>query len=239
MNQNSEHIKVDEVINDHFIRLLEGRETLAVAESAVESNGSKPLASNGNATAVSEATAGVASGLANDLARDIATCLGDALESMQSHLAGQTENYNVALQQKVERLQATINDVKYLWGPVEQLLAAVSDQRKTSLALIERFDQLTATVVSLKESDTRRNAEIEAVRVENSQVRTALAAHVEELAALKSTATVATSRVAGIVEILDRQEKVLRELHQVEASRAAALERVFTDLIQAKRATAA
>ena len=198
MNQNSEHIKVDEVINDHFIRLLEGRETLAVAENAGEPNGSKPLALNGNTPAVSEVSAGPAS-LANDLARDIASCLGDALESMQTHLAGQTENFNVALQQKVERLQATINDVKYLWGPVEQLLAAVADQRKTSAALIERFDQLTMTVVSLKESDARRNAEIEALRAENREVRTAIAAQVEELTALKATATDATRRVTGIV----------------------------------------
>jgi hypothetical protein len=238
MNQNSEHIKVDEVINDHFIRLLENRETLAGAENAGELNGPKPLSSNGNTPAVSEASAGTIN-LANDLARDIASCLGDALESMHTHLAGQTENFNVALQQKVERLQATINDVKYLWGPVEQLLSAVADQRKTSAALIERFDQLTATVVSLKESDARRNAEIEAFRLENRDVRTAITAQVEELTAFKTMATDATRRVAGIVEILDRQEKVLRELHQVEASRAAALERVFTDLTLAKRASAA
>jgi chromosome segregation ATPase len=238
MTQNSEHIKVDEVINDHFIRLLEVRETLAVAENAGEPNGSKPLSSNGNTPAVTEVSAGPA-GLANNLARDLASCLGDALESMQTHLAGQTENFNVALQQKVERLQSTINDVKYLWGPVEQLLAAVADQRKTSATLIERFDQLTVTVGSLKESDARRNAEIEALRSENREVRTAIVAQVEELTALKTTATDATRRVAGIVEILDRQEKVLRELHQVETSRAAALERVFTDLTQAKRATAA
>ncbi len=235
MTRNSEHIKVDEVINDHFIRLLEGRETLAVAENAVETNGSKPLPSNGNTPAISDAAAGMATGLANDLAR----CLGDALESMQTHLSGQTENFNAALQQKVERLQGTVNDVKYLWGPVEQLLAAVADQRKTSAALIERFDQLTGTVVSLKESDARRNAEIEAFRAENREVRTAIGAQVEELTALKTTAADATRRVAGIVEILDRQEKVLRELHQVEASRAAALERVFTDLTLAKRASAA
>ena len=87
---------MDEVINDHFIRLLEGRETLAVAENAGEPNGSKPLSSNGNTPAVSEVSTGPAS-LANDLARDIASCLGDALESMQTHLAGQTENFNVAL----------------------------------------------------------------------------------------------------------------------------------------------
>ena len=236
MNLKTEQIKVDEVINDHFIRLLEGRETLAVAESAGELNGSKPLSSNGGnqPALISEAAAGMATGLANDLAR----CLGDALEGMQTHLAGQTETFNLALQQKVERLQATINDVKYLWGPVEQLLAAVADQRKTSAALIERFDQLTATVVGLKESDARRNAEIEAFRAENREVRTAIAAQAEELTALKTTATDATRRVSGIVEILDRQEAVLRELHQVEASRAAALERVFTDLMQAKRAAA-
>ena len=235
MTQKTEQIKVDEVINDHFIRLLEGRETLAVAESAGETNGFKPLPSNNGTHPVTDVTAGMATGLANDLAR----CLGDALESMQTHLAGQTETFNFALQQKVDRLQATINDVKYLWGPVEQLLAAVADQRKTSVALIERFDQLTATVVSLKESDVRRNAEIEAFRAENREMRTAIGAQAEELTALKTTATDATRRAAAFLEILDRQEKVLRELHQVEASRAAALERVFTDLNQAKRATAA
>ena len=237
MNLKTESIKVDEVINDHFIRLLKGRETPGVAESAGEPNGSQPVSSNGanQPAVISEATVSVATGLANDIAR----CLGDALEGMQTHLARQTETFNLALQQKVERLQATINDVKYLWGPVEQLLAAVADQRKTSAALIERFDQLTATVVGLKESDARRNAEIEAFRAENREVRAAIAAQAGELSGLKTTATDATRRVAGIVEILDRQEAVLRELHQVEASRAAALQRVFTDLMQAKRATAA
>ncbi len=230
MNQKIERIKADEVINDHFIRLMEGRETLAVAET----NGTESQSSNG-AHLPADASAGTAVGLANDLAR----CFGDALEGMQTHLAGQTETFNLALQQKVERLQATINDVKYLWGPVEQLLVAVADQRKTSAALIERFDQLTAIVVSLKESDARRNTEIEAFRAENREIRAAMASHFEELAALKTTATDATRRVSGIVELLERQETVLRELHQVETSRAAALQRVFTDLTQAKRATAA
>jgi len=221
MNSKIEQIKVHEVINDHFIRLLEGREILAAAESAsaIESNGSKSALPNGayQPAVLSEVAVGMATGLANDLAR----CLGDALEGMQTHLAGQTETFNLALQQKVERLQATINDVKYLWGPVEQLLAAVADQRKTSAALIERFDQLAASVASLKESDARRTAEIEAFRAENREVRTAITTQVEELTTLKTTANDGTRRVAGIIEILDRQETVLRELHQVETSRAA------------------
>jgi hypothetical protein len=214
------------VTNDHFIRLVEGRKPLDVVEIGE---------SNGNTPAIADVPQKIATGLANDLAR----CLGDALESMQTHLAGQTETFNLALQQKVERLQASIDDVKYLWGPVEQLLVAVAGQRKTSVTLIERFDELTATVVSLKESDMRRNAEIEAFRDENREIRAAITAWFEELAALKAASSDATRRVSGIVEILDRQEKVLRELHQVEASRAAALERAFTNLTQAKRATAA
>ena len=62
-------IKVDEVINDHFIRLMEDRKTPAAAENAGEPNGSKPLASNGATPAVSEGSAGAVN-LANDLARD-------------------------------------------------------------------------------------------------------------------------------------------------------------------------
>ena len=227
MNRKIEPIKVDEVINDHFIRLVEGRERSDVVEITGESNESTP--------AIADAPQKIATGLADNLAR----CLGDALDSMQTHLAGQTETFNLALQEKVERLQATIDDVKYLWGPVEQLLSAVADQRKTSAALIERFDQLTATVIGLKESDARRNAEMEAFRSENREIRAAIAAKFEELTAIKTTATDAMRRVSGMIEILDRQETVLRELHHVEASRAAALERVFTDLNQAKRATAA
>jgi chromosome segregation ATPase len=227
MNLKTQQIKVDEVINDHFIRLVEGKEPLGVAEIAGEPNANTP--------AIGDVPQKIAAGLANDLAQ----CLGDALESMQTHLAGQTEAFNLALEQKVERLQATIDDVKYLWGPVEQLLAAVAAQRKTSVTLIDRFDELTATVVSLKESDMRRNAEIEAFRAENGEIRTAITAWFEELAALKAASTDATRRVSGMVEILDRQEKVLRELHQAEASRAAALERAFTNLTQAKRANAA
>ena len=153
MNRKIEQIKVDEVINDHFIRLLEGRETLAAAEIAGETDGSNPLSSNG----ASAAATGMATGLANDLAR----CFGDALEGMQTHLAGQTETFNLALQQKVERLQATINDVKYLWGPVEQLLDRAvrsADGGRRRSQRIRRAQECRDRCVSRRESrDTHRD----------------------------------------------------------------------------------
>jgi archaellum component FlaC len=200
--------KVDEMTNDSLQKLVEGRE---------------------NPGAEKEAVAELVSTLANDLAQ----CLVGAFENLQEHIVGESRKFNSAVQQQLERLQSTVDDVAQLRQPVQELVAAVAEQRKASADASERFGQIAATVSALKQSDARVTSEMEMLRGENRDLQMAVGAHSEELGTIKSTVTEASRRVTGMVEILERQGHVLRQLHAVESARASELERAFEDLARA------
>lgn len=200
--------KVDEMTNDSLQKLVEGRE---------------------NPGAEKEAMTELVSTLANDLAQ----CLVGAFENLQEHIVGESRKFNSAVQQQLERLQSTVDDVAQLRQPVQELVAAVAEQRKASAETSERFSQIAAAVSSLKQSDARVTAEMETLRGENRELQMAVGAHSEELGTIKATVTDASRRVTGMVEILERQGHVLRQLHAVESARASELERAFEDLARA------
>ena len=76
-------------------------------------------------------------------------------------------------------------------------------------------------------------SEVEALRGENRDLQIVVGAHSAELGTIKSTVNEASRRVTGMVEILERQGHVLRQLHAVESARASELERAFEDLAKA------
>jgi uncharacterized protein YoxC len=143
--------------------------------------------------------------LVSTLANDLAQCLVGAFENLQELIVGESRKFNSAVQQQLERLQSTVDDVAQLRQPVHELVAAVAEQRKASAEASERFGQIAAAVSSLKQSDARVTAEIETLRGENRDLQMAVGAHSEELGTIKSIVTEASRRVTGMVEILERQ----------------------------------
>ncbi len=199
--------------NDPLQKIVEGRENPNGAEK--------------------EAMAELVSTLANDLAH----CLVGAFENLQEHIVGESRKFNSAVQQQLERLQSTVDDVAQLRQPVQELVAAVAEQRKASAETSERFNQIAAAVTSLQQSDARVTTEMETLRSENRDMQMAVGAHSEELGTIKATVNDASRRVTGMVEILERQGHVLRQLHAVETARATELERAFEDLARANNNT--
>ncbi len=196
------------MMNDSLQKLVEGR---------------------GNPGADKEVVAELVSTLANDLAQ----CLVGAFENLQEHIVGESRKFNSAVQQQLDRLQSTVDDVAQLRQPVQDLVAAVGEQRKSSIEANERFSQIAAAVTSLQQSDARVTTEMETLRSESREMQVVVGAHSAELGTIKSTVNDASRRVSGMVEILERQGHVLRQLHAVESARASELERAFEDLARA------
>ncbi len=203
---------MNEMTNDSLQKLVDGRE---------------------NPGADKEAVAELVSTLANDLAH----CLVGAFENLQEHIVGESRKFNSAIQQQLERLQSTVDDVAQLRQPVQDLVASVAEQRKSSLEASERFNQIAAAVTALQQSDARVTTELETLRSENREMQMVVGAHSEELGTIKATVNDASRRVSGMVEILERQGHVLRQLHAVESARASELERAFEDLARANNNT--
>ena len=64
--------------------------------------------------------------LVSSLANDLAHCLVGAFENLQEHIVGESRKFNSAVQQQLDRLQSTVDDVAQLRQPVQELVAAVA-----------------------------------------------------------------------------------------------------------------
>ena len=173
-----------------------------------------------------QAVSEVASSLANDLAR----CLAGAFQNLQQHISAENQKFNSSLQQQIQRLQSSVEGVANLSQPVAELASAISEQRSANAANLEQYQQLSTAVAAIEQSQTRNNTEIVTLRVEQLEMRATVGTHSEDLKVLSATASETARRVALMSDMLDRQGNVLRQLHQVETKRAAALERAFESL---------
>jgi dGTP triphosphohydrolase len=244
LSLNTERNKVEEFINTHLRTVADVTE-IPGAHADAEEPGTlvlaradalqpAPHAVNGSAPAGKP----VRSAAASTFASDIAQTLVSAFDSLSQHLAEENQKVNAAVQQQLQQMQVTIDSLKDLWAPVEQLMTAVSEQRRVSAAAIERLERLSSVAGLLQEADVRKRTEIETLRGENRELRAAVGSHGDELTPLKASVAETAVRVARMVELLNKQADVLSQLHQVETNRAAVLERAFADLSRAKSVAA-
>jgi hypothetical protein len=244
LSLNTEHNKVDETMNTPLRKLVDNPEVSPMHGSLDQPATSvrarlEALEPIGHVVNGSLAPAKPAppAGPAN-FASNIAQSLVGAFDDLGQHLAEENQRVNASVQVQLKQMQETVDSLKDVWAPVEQLMTAVSEQRRASVATIERLDRLSAIMASLQESEVRKRGELETLRSENRELRAAVGSHGDELTTLKTTLSDTSRRVAGMVELLDKQADVLSQLHQVEANRAAVLERAFADLVRAKSVAA-
>ncbi len=231
----SERLKADQVINNHLRRLLEGNATSSPADGAFGIGISSAAGEPGPAPEITSGSGGAAaalkceeenkktessnggtmsdkdnlSGLVSTLANDLAECFMGAFEDLQRRLIAESQRLNQTNRQHFEELQTSVEGVVGLREPVDQLMAAVG---------------------ALQESDERRNAEIGTLREEHHEFRQFVVNQGEEIEALKVAFADATRKAAGVSETLDRQGRVIRQLHELENHRAAALQHAFESL---------
>ena len=144
--------------------------------------------------------------LVDKIAYGLARGLVVAMKELENHIAGETRKVGETVGRRLDALQASVQD----------LAAAVSEQRDHS----RRLDAATA---ALQEADTRRAAEIDALRRDAGVQQ-------EDIAAIKSSLSGVSTRVDGVIDRLDKQAEALRSMYATYAQRETELEQLVDGL---------
>lgn len=144
--------------------------------------------------------------LVDRIAHGFAKSLVMALKELEKHIAGETRKVGDSLGQRLDALQAS----------VQELAGAVSEQRSMNLAVQDRCKELAGETA-------RHDAELAALRNEVSVQQ-------EDIAVLKTTFSDLSSRADGLLERLDRQAETLRAMCGTYAQRETELEQLVEGL---------
>ena len=208
-----------------------------------DSRGSADLA--GSQASDEQVLAQLASDLASGIANGIAKTLAGSIQNLQKHLVGETRRLSSSVDQKFEKLQATVERLLPLNERIEQVAEAVSAQRSAGLAIEQKYEQLTTATASLQEGDAQHQTAITAlhgqmqdlsasVSGEIATISTKLNVHDQELSAFRSTLSDLSPGVAKLIERLDRQAGVIRYLHEAQAHRENTLDQLVEALTRLK-----
>jgi len=171
--------------------------------------------------------------LVDRIGRSLARGLVDALQELENHVAGETRRVGEALGQRLDSLQASVQD----------LTGALSDHQAASAVVQEQCRQLEAAAGSLQESDARQSGELEALRAESRDSAASLwgkieslsgelNARLDEIGAVGSKLDQLHLTAETLGQRLDRQSETLRSLCATYAQRETELEQVVEGLVR-------
>jgi chromosome segregation ATPase len=190
--------------------------------------------------------------MSGKLADSLSKILTGAFQEMERHIIGESHKISASLEQQLNRLQATTDNLVQLDVKFEQLAEAVSEQKLANAALVQKQDQVSGKVTAIEETVTRHQTELGALRGEITTLRVEakdfsamtaqqidgvtarLGLHQEELDGLKSNVSEISRKVSGIIERLDFQAEVIRSLNETQARRSAALDELLGVLTRLK-----
>jgi chromosome segregation ATPase len=167
----------------------------------------------------------------------LANVLVGAVQDLERHMTGETKRLASALDQRLDKLQATIESLQPLHERLDNLTEA-------GIAVQEKYDQLAAATVSLQDADVRRNEEIGVLRLQVQELSSAtthidevcrrIEGHESQISTVNSTISELTSRMAGAAERLERHAGAIRALHQGGQQRTFAVDQVVEVLSRIK-----
>lgn len=177
--------------------------------------------------------------LAEKLAYGLARVLAVAMRDLEDHVAGETRKLGDAVNGRLDKLQASLQD----------LAAALSEQQSVGLAVQAKCEQLAAASASLRECDARHEAELTALRGETRDLSASVSERIdglsrelgvqqEDIVAVKSTLCGLSSRVDALVERLDRQAETLRSVCAAYAQRDTELDQIMEGLTKLRASRA-
>ena len=169
--------------------------------------------------------------LVDNVAYGLASVLVVAIRGLENHIASETRKVGDSVGRRLDTLQSGFQD----------LTAAISEQRSMNLLVQDKCQQLATDAASMRESQTRQDAELAAIRKEAGEFSASvservdvivkeLGVHQEDIAAVKSTLSSLYSRVDAIVERLDKQAAALRSMCASYAHRETELEQLVDGL---------
>jgi chromosome segregation ATPase len=166
--------------------------------------------------------------LVDKIAYTIARGLVVAVKELEDHIAAETRKVGDSVDKRMDTLQATLAELTKFAG----------EQQTTNAAVDGTLQELNS---GLRETENKRVADVETLRKEARESASAvsqriegvcreLGVHQEDIAALKSTLTVFSSRVDGLVERLDRQAETVRSMCSAYSQRETELEQLVDGL---------
>jgi hypothetical protein len=178
---------------------------------------------------------GVIERLVGNLADSIARNLATAVRDLEQHLIGETRKLSVSFGQQLQKLQASVESLLPLKERIEDLAGGVSAQHSASLAAQQQHAQLAATTALLQDAHIRHDGEIETLRRDGRELGESVSQRMDDvwkqlglqqegIASLQSAASEIPSRMAALVERLDRHADAIRSLQEMHQRRETALE---------------
>jgi hypothetical protein len=171
------------------------------------------------------------------VANGLANVLVGAVQDLERHMTGETERLVLALDQRLDKLQATVESLQPLHDRLDNLAEA-------GIAVQEKYEQLAAATVSLQDADARHSEEVGVLRLQVQEMSSATT-HIDEvclriegyerqISTVNSTISELTSRMAAAAERLERHAGAIRALHQGSQRRTFALDQVAEALSRMK-----
>lgn len=168
--------------------------------------------------------------LVSDIGAGLTKVLVGAIEDLEHHIMGETRSLTSAFSQRLDKIQATIECFQPIAERLDMLVQA-------GAAVEEKYERLAAATVSLKEADSRHEAEIGALRNQIQGLSASsrnrmdeICQRVDQQERLISTANLITAeltaKIAAAAERLERQASAIRVVHQAHQQRATALDQV-------------
>jgi chromosome segregation ATPase len=197
--------------------------------SADREEGSKTDAASSEEPLAARIVANVANGLTKVLV--------DAIQDLERHMTGETRRLASAIDQRLDKLQATVESMQ----PVKERLDKLAE---AGTAVQEKYEQLAATTAALQGADALHSEEIGALRLQVQELSAAMTRIDEvcrriegqehEISAVNSTISELTSKMAAAAGRLERHAGAIRALYQGSQKRASALEQVVDALSRIK-----
>jgi chromosome segregation ATPase len=162
------------------------------------------------------------------LAQAITTALTEAVDDLHLNFGAQMKEVARSLEDRLTGIASQLQALPLLHERVERI---EQDETARARAAQERWEGLSASVVSLQEADHGRRVEAEhfsrSVAVELEMMSARVAAHEERLEALNHFVQDLSLKVLSVVEQIDHQTEALRTMQEHQAQRAAALNAVL------------
>jgi len=201
---------------------------LPVASSQREGE-SKPEAAPSEEPLAVRVLTNVANGLANVLV--------GAVQDLERHMTGETRRLASALDERLDRLQATMESLQPLHERLDNLA-------KAGISVQEKYEELAAATASLQDADARHREEIGELRLQLQELSSATT-HIDEvclriegqerqISTVNSIIAELSSRMAAAAERLERHTGAIRALHQGGQQRTFAVDQVVEVLSRMK-----
>ncbi len=145
-----------------------------------------------------------------------------AMRELEAHIAGETQKVNDNVDRRLDALQI----------PIQELAAALSEQRAIGVAVQEKCRELEATTVSLRETDERQESELKAIRSEAAAASASVAESLEMASAsLRDTEARQKSEMDAIrAENRDSSESLSSKIAETAATLQEADARLAADV---------